>query len=304
MDDLDLFRDFRSGVAAPSEDARRRAAARLQGAIEGKHRHGVGAMLLVRRRSGRTVLALAALAVVVGTALFVSAPWKNSPGFLERAQAALTPPAGTVLHMRWELGFNSIDPACVFTRSPTGTGWISRGPHESWIDQTPPHRFRTIMAWADGSGECGSEAVKRDESGGDFDSGEELFFVPPDTLAVWPLGKGGRPPDPVKELRTAISAGRAHREGRTQLDGRIVERIRVDPPANCPKCSREPSYTYVDPDTFYLVRRESPSLTARAGGAVVQFRIVERYLTYEYLPRTAANVKLANIRAQHPDITP
>ena len=304
MDDLDFFREFRSGVAAPSDDARRRAAARLKGAIEGKHTHGWGAMLLVRRRPGRTVLGLAALVGVVGIALFVSAPWKNSPGFLERAEAALTAPAGTILHMRWELGFDSIDPACVFTRSPTGTGWISRGPHESWVDQRPPHSFRTIMAWADGSGECGSEAVKRDESGGDLDSGAELFFVPPETLAVWPLGKGGRPPDPVKDLRNAINAGRAHREGRTELDGRIVVRIRLDAPANCRKCPREPGFTYVDPETFHLVRRESPPLSARAGGAVVQYRIVERYLTYEYLPRTAANVALADIRAQHPNITP
>ena len=118
MAELDGFRDFRSGVAAPSEDARRRAAARLQGAIEGKHRHGRGTMLLVRRRPGRTVLALAALATAVGTALFVSTPWKNSPGFLERAQAALTAPADTILHMRWESGLYSIDPACTITRVP------------------------------------------------------------------------------------------------------------------------------------------------------------------------------------------
>ena len=118
MAELDRFQDFRSGVAAPSEDARRRAAARLQGAIEGKHRHGGGAMRLVRRRPGRTVLALAALATAVGTALFVSAPWKTSPGFLERAQAALTAPADTILHMKWESGLNSIDPTCTITRLP------------------------------------------------------------------------------------------------------------------------------------------------------------------------------------------
>lgn len=317
MDELDLFRDFRSGVEAPSDDARRRAAARLQGAIEGKHRHGVGAMLLVRRRPGRTVLGLAALAGVVGTALFVSAPWKNSPGFLERAQAALTPPAGTILHMRWESGLHSIDPACTITRGwypelpealpgaveslpgavPTTRltySWIAHGPHEAWIDQTPPHRFRMIKAWPNGSGECGPEGVTRREMGGDLDSGMELYFVPPDTLAIWPLGTGGNPPDPATELRNAISAGRAHLEGRTQLDGRTVERIRIDPfPRICfgdpnAECA---SYAYVDPETFSLVRTE------RHG-------IIDRYLTFEYLPRTPANVALADIQAQHPDITP
>ncbi len=31
--------------------------------------------------------------------------------------------------------------------------------------------------------------------------------------------------------------------------------------------------------------------------------VVDRYLTFEYLPRTAANLALADIRAQHPDAT-
>jgi hypothetical protein len=313
MAELDGFRDFRSGVAAPSEDARRRAAARLQGAIEGKHEHGRGTMLLVRRRPGRIVLALAALAGVVVTALFVSAPWKNSPGFLERAQAALTPPAGTILHMRWESGLYSIDPACTITRgwhaelpeplpgaveSLPGAvtrliySWIARGPHEAWIDQTPPHRFRMIKAWPNGSGECGPAGVTRSEMGGDLDSGMELYFVPPDTLAVWPLGTGGRPPDPVTELRKAISAGRAHLDGSTQLDGRTVERIRIDFPSECfDRDAGCASYAYVDPETFNLVRTE------RHG-------IIDRYLTFEYLPRTAVNVALANIETQHPDATP
>jgi hypothetical protein len=313
MAELDGFRDFRSGVAAPSEDALRRGAARLQGAIEGSHRLGRGSTLLVGRRTRRTVLAFAALGTAVGTALFVSTPWKTSPGFLERAQAALTAPAGTILHMKWETGLGSINPACTITRVPIPElpkaapkaalppgalkghpthYWIARGPHEAWIDQTAPHRFRMIKAWPNGSGECGPEGVTRSEMGGDLDSGIELYWVPPDTLAVWPLGTGGLPPDPVTELRNAISAGRAHLEGRTQLDGHTVERIRIDSPSECfdpdAGCA---SYAYVDADTFNLVRTE------RHG-------IIDRFLTFEYLPRTPANVALADIERQHPDATP
>jgi hypothetical protein len=315
----DRFQEFRSGVAAPSDDARRRAAARLQGAIEGKHRHGRGTMLLIRRRPGRTVLALAALATAVGTALSVSTPWKSPPGFLEKAQAALTPPVGTILHMKWESGLGSRNPACTTTRAPgfaelpgalpgaveslpgvVNSGprvinidsWIARGPHEAWIDQAPPHRFRMIKAWPNRSGECGPAGVTRHEMGGDLDSGTELYFLPPDTLAIWPLGTGGDPPDPVTELRKAISAGRAHLEGRTQLDGRTVERIRIEYPSECfgvdAGCA---SYAYVEPETFNLIRTE------RHG-------IIDRYLTFEYLPRTPANVALANIETQHPDVTP
>ena len=37
------------------------------------------------------------------------------------------------------------------------------------------------------------------------------------------------------------------------------------------------------------------------GGPVVQLQMRTRYLTFEYLPRTAANLALTDIRAQHPD---
>lgn len=297
MDELDRFRDFRAAVPAASEDARRRASERLRSVIAAERTRGTNGL----RALGRLrymVVACAALVGVSAIALFVTAPWKASPGFLERAQAALAPPAGTVLHMRWEEGVGSIDPTCVFSRF--GPGWISRGPHEAWVDQEPPHNWRLVMAWADGSGECGPDAVKRDESGGDLDSGMEFLYVPPDQLAIWPLGEGGRPPDPVTELREAISAGRAHLEGRTQLAGRTVERIRIDP-WGCPTCPLTASYAYVDPETFYLVGTDRPSVTDQAGRTG---KIVQRYLTYEYLPRTPSNIALADIQAQHPDARP
>ena len=293
MAELDRFDDFRSGVAAPSEDARRRAATRLQGAIEGTQGHGRGTMLLVRRRPERIVLGLAALATAVGTALFVSAPWKNSPGFLERAQAALTPPPGTVLHLRWELTSLSMDPADAFTC----------GVNEGWIDQEPPHRYRFLLMTDYPSGPrdfdpraCSSGTPF--EFGGTVDTGETLRFVPPSTLTVAPRFVFAV--DPVESLREAISAGRAHDEGSTQLDGRTVERIRIDPQFGaCPgpggeRCESEPAYAYVDTETFYPVE------TRRPGGITR----LTRYLTVEYLPRTAANVALADIQTQHPDATP
>jgi hypothetical protein len=45
-------------------------------------------------------------------------------------------------------------------------------------------------------------------------------------------------------------------------------------------------YAYVDPKTYYPVEIRSGNIT--------------RFSTYEYLPRTAANLALTNIRAQHP----
>jgi hypothetical protein len=108
------------------------------------------------------------------------------------------------------------------------------------------------------------------------------------------------PPDPVTQLREAISAGTAHDEGKTQLDGRTVELIRRDPPtpAECPSCPQEPQYDYVDPQTYYPVKVDGPGSTPVPG---LKLRVVMRILAFEYLPRTDANLALANIRAQHPN---
>jgi hypothetical protein len=104
-------------------------------------------------------------------------------------------------------------------------------------------------------------------------------------------------------LREAISAGRAHHDGQTTLAGSTVERIRIDPPSRCPfRSCREPSYVYVDPETYDLVQTESPyGVHVRGAGHNWQFKIVARYLTFEYLPRTAANAALTDIVAQHPN---
>ena len=257
----------------------------------------------LRGHSGRNRLLLAAatLPIAAAVALLFTAPWNNSPGFLERAQAALTPPAGTILHQKWELTSTSTDPACT----------VTRGPNEIWIDQTPPYRYRVLLndlppdpGTADPRAlACSSGTAS--ELGGTFDTGETLRFVPPNTLTVNPL-RFVFPLDPVTELREAISAGAAHDEGETQLDGRTVERIRIDPPPGCPvpDCSREPSYVYVDPETFYPVQLESPhGYIAPPGGPVVRLHMGMRTLTFEYLPRTPANLTLTDIHAQHPNAT-
>ena len=101
------------------------------------------------------------------------------------------------------------------------------------------------------------------------------------------------------------------RRRQTQLDGRTVERIRIDtacpPRANCP---RGPVYLYVDPETFYPVeivatfdQVEIVGGPGTSSYSHVRVRDVTRYATFEYLPRTAANLALTDIRAQHPNAT-
>ena len=298
MDELNPFRDFRRDVAAPSADARRRASARLTSAIEGRHGRGTRVLRLIRARPGRTGLALAALTGATAAALFVSAPWQSSPGFLERAQAALTPPAGTVLHMKFETTYSSTDLSCM----------VTRGPSEAWIDQTPPHRFRLLLQQVQGTGDprtiaCGRGA--RSEYGGTLDTGAWFVLVPPDTLMPYPAQFLPLPIDAAAWLRERISSGSAHYDGETELDGRTVGRIR-DYVQDCPLpgCERDPAYVYVDPETFYPVQIESPhNYINPPGGPVRRVRTVTRYLTFEYLPRTPANLELADIRAQHPNAT-
>jgi hypothetical protein len=285
----------------------------LLAAAERQHEHApepVG-----RRRLGglpgrsRFVLAAATLAIAAAVALIVTAPWDSSPGFLARAQAALTH-ADSVLHMKTQTTTTWTRPDCKVRRTQA----------EVWIDETPPHSYRLLLndrppdpvnAGPHGLG-CSSGTVS--EYGGTYEGDDQpLRFEPPNRLSAWAGERFRFPLDPSAELRAAISAGRAHDEGKTQLDGRTVERIRIDPPPAClqlPNCPREPLHVYVDPETFYPVafdRTDSQvEIVGGPGGSSVRrvrARDVTRYVTFEYLPRTAANLALTNIHAEHPDAT-
>ena len=296
-----LFAISVPGSTAPSEDAQRRASALLARAVDGKQTPRTGALGWITKRPGSSAVVLAALAGATASALFVSTPWNNAPGFLERAQAALAADPETVLHARWEETLTSTDPACT----------VERGLNEIWIDQTPPRTYRAVLEditpdpaadpshWV-----CSSGTIS--ELRGTLDSGRAQRFVPPGTGSGSPV-LFMTPYDPVKALREAIGAGRAHDEGETQLDGRTVKRIRVDPPSGCDDPCPEkqwPSYAYVDPDSFYLVEEHGVGSVGPAPGnesrdstdRLARFHVVRRYLTFEYLPRTAANVALTTSR--------
>jgi hypothetical protein len=283
----------------------------LLAAAERQHEHVSG--LASRRRFGalsgrsRLVLATATLAIAAAVALLVTAPWDSSPGFLVRAQAALTR-ADTVLHMTMETTSTWTRPICT----------VTRGRVEVWIDGTRPHSYRVVQndfAPDRVNGDQPTPACSNgtaSEQGGTYESDKALRFVPPNRLSANVI-QFRFPLDPVSDLRAAISAGRAHDEGKTQVDGRTVERVRIDPSPACARlanCPRQPLYLYVDPVTFYPVATESTTSQAEiVGGArgssnrQVRVRDVTRYLMFEYLPRSAANLALTDIQAQHPDAT-
>ena len=74
----------------------------------------------------RLLLASAALSIAAAVTLLLTAPWSNSPSFLARAEAALTPPAGTILHMTWQATSTSTDPACTVTSVQARSGSTRR----------------------------------------------------------------------------------------------------------------------------------------------------------------------------------
>jgi hypothetical protein len=257
-------------------------------------------------RRNRVLLTAAALTVAAVVTLVVSAPWASSPGFLQKAEAALTGPAGSILHYRWEMTRTSTEFGCT----------VSSGPNETWVDQRPPHRFHaivpvdpallTVPATSRRTLACADWGTA--EIGGNLGGFRMLRFVPPGKV----VESGDLIPvtDPVASLRdamrAAIAEGRAHHEGKTELDGRIVERIRLDPRSGCgDQPCRLSTYVYVEPETLFPVQSEGPPSFAYYPYAysVTRFHVVERYLKYEYLPRTAANRALTDIRAQHPEAT-
>jgi hypothetical protein len=253
------------------------------------------------RLRNRLLLAAAALPVAAAVALFFTAPWKSSPGFLERAQAALAPPEGSVLHLRWRETHISKGLGCTVTLDPT----------ELWADQTPPHRYRKIW-WQPpppAIQNADSRTVACNHNGGAIEIGgvgtlsTPLVFVPPNTLRTADGVITGFTPDPVAKLREAIADGSAHDEGAVELDGRTVRRIRIGH-----RCADRPcaDYAYVDPETFAFVREEWPAgfgFAPGPGPETFYFDVVLDYLAFEYLPRTQANLALTDIRAQHPDAT-
>jgi hypothetical protein len=327
MDELTVFRNFRCDVAAPSDDARRRARAVLTAAIDSAQGPAPRVVQPIKGRPGRAVLAFAALAAASAVALFVTSPWGTSPGgilkpaqaalFLERAEAALTQPAGTVLHFKAE-----------WSRTSTTFGCTITSPNEMWIDQASPHGWRRISAdnvpaslfaadartvacseW--GTHELGGDGIGGNDAAGQPTFVGQLEFVPPKTLRPYPVSFSMTTADPIAfirgVLRQAIESGRANDEGMTEIDGRAVRRFRLDCPPPDPRfvfpCAR-PEYLYMDPETFLPVEWDSPASFTFGNpvtGEYLRFDIVWRYLAIEYLPRTDDNLALTDIRAQHPD---
>ena len=272
----------------------------LLAAAERQHEHAApdtGGGRGSHRRRSWLLLAAATVGIAAAASLLSIAPWSASPSFVERAEAALRPPAGTVLHQKWIVTTTSHAFGCT----------VRHRPNESWLDQAPPHRYRLLLnvppppATSRLALACGNP--KGPELGGTLDSRTALGFVPPNTLL--PRSRIGLPIDPVADLRQRLAAGTAHEVGRTTWQGRTVERIRLDREPGCASrgCPWAPFLNwYVDPDTLQPVGMQGIGGIGEPGRSI-RLRVVVHFVAYEYLPRTAENLALTDIRAQHPIAT-
>ena len=126
------------------------------------------------------------------------------------------------------------------------------------------------------------------------------MFVPPDTLSFAPL-QFHIPYDPVTMLREAISAGHAHHDGTTQLDGRTVERIRIDPrpavrfPAVVNRATRTSARQLPSGSNGVPIRRVRPDGSSR--------RAIQHCPTFSDVRIPASNAGQCRAR-QHPSATP
>jgi hypothetical protein len=251
----------------------------------------------LRRRRRWLLLAAATLVIAAAASLLSTAPWSTSSSFVDRAEAALKPPARSILHQTWVVTTTSDSFGCT----------VRHRPNESWLDQAPPHRFRLLLnvppppSTSRLALACGNP--KGPELGGTLDSWTTLEFAPPNTLLR--RSRIGLPIDPVADLRQRLAAGTAHEAGRTTFRGRPIERIRIDPDSGCVSqgCSLEPAEWWVDPKTLQPVGFTGIGGIREPGRRFIRLRVVGWFLAYEYLPRTAANLALTDIRAQHPGAT-
>src|SRR5262249_6585668 len=161
-------------------EARQRASARLARAIDSERTpepavverpSRVGVSRWAPKRPAHVALASLAFVAVAAAAFFISAPWKDSPGFLSRSEAAL-PKAGT-RHVKMLTRSTWTRASCTVTYSQL----------EVWIDETPPNTYRVLL------NDLPPEAVKADprtrgcfsgrasEIGGTYDSPLTLRFV-------------------------------------------------------------------------------------------------------------------------------
>jgi hypothetical protein len=222
-----------------------------------------------RRRVRATAWATALLAIIAGLA--VANLGTGGPGLrpaeaaiLRSAAHALTPPAGTILHVQAQV-----------TVAGQGTQ-----PYELWAQADSPDAYRVIK--------FGHEDAWTGTQYGSYDPATN-------TITTYPGGTERGSVDIAASLRALLQSGQARVEGQTTVDGVAAYQITVS--------GQGPGWLSGVANGAYDVAQsdEHPLLVQTevdCGGSACAETV--RFQTYEYLPATSANLALLDLSAQHP----
>jgi hypothetical protein len=182
-DALRVYRDQLRDAVADDLSRRRRVPAVTRRSL----RLGVPALLAAGAATA------AALVLATGS----QTPSANA-ALLHRVAAALTPPAGTILHEQAEI---------------TIPGQAAQ-PFELWAQADSPHAYR-VVKW-------GHEGSWNGSSFSSYDAGSNTVTT------VTEAGPSHDPTDPAATLRSLVQSGQAVVEGTTTLDGVRAYKLTVD----------------------------------------------------------------------------
>jgi hypothetical protein len=261
MDDLELITRFRSHVGPP--DARRVARARRTLAREFEHassppprsRFSLRVAALVAAPSA----ALAAAALLVTGVFSGSAAGIADAAIIHRIDAALKPSPNMIFHL-----------------AVIGNGFES----QRWQMTSPPY---SSLGYKGQVGGTKSEQASSGTTVSWWDSATNTIHEQVDATPQQPFD------DPLAQVRSELSAGRARVLGRATVDGRPTYEIQFGRKGQFDTVS---SVGYVDQTTYRPLLLVAP----QHDGSIVRLHVT----AFDYLPRTEANMRLLSLSARHP----